>query len=155
MLLNCIYLFRIKLGSDRTLTVVRCHPNSNTLAIGDNTGRIVLYYNVMHKNTRSQTVYHWHTLPVNDVLFTSSGETTKIVHKKKIVILIYISLQVIIFIVEVLKMSWSNGFVKIQKLDIIYQDYLQILSIYLLQKITNMLLYPHKTIVMHYNQIYY
>ncbi|KAL4142352.1 hypothetical protein QTP88_004830 [Uroleucon formosanum] len=64
---------KIKLGSDRTVTVVQCHPNSNTLAIGDNTGRIVLYYNVMQKNTRSQTVYHWHTLPVNDVVFTSSG----------------------------------------------------------------------------------
>lgn len=78
---NIIYIYnllnykknKIKLGSDRTVTVVQCHPNSNTLAIGDNTGRIVLYYNVMHKNTRSQTVYHWHTLPINDVIFTSSG----------------------------------------------------------------------------------
>jgi len=81
LLLNYIYLYRIKLGSDRTVTVVQCHPNSNTLAVGDNTGRIVLYYNVMHKNTRSQTVYHWHTLPVNDVIFTSSGETITIFHK--------------------------------------------------------------------------
>lgn len=83
MLLSYIYFYRIKLGSDRTVTVVQCHPNSNTLAIGDNTGRIVLYYNVMQKNTRSQTVYHWHTLPVNDVVFTSSGEMTKIAHKKE------------------------------------------------------------------------
>ncbi|MCP6508619.1 hypothetical protein NL478_28035, partial [Klebsiella pneumoniae] len=59
--------------SDRKVTVVQCHPCSNILGIGDNTGRIVLYYNVMHKNTRTQTVYHWHTLPVNDFVFTSSG----------------------------------------------------------------------------------
>jgi len=78
LLLTDIFLDRIKLGSDRTVTVVQCHPNSNTLAIGDNTGRIVLYYNVMHKNTRSQTVYHWHTLPVNDVIFTSSGKIINI-----------------------------------------------------------------------------
>ncbi|VVC36323.1 Hypothetical protein CINCED_3A020846 [Cinara cedri] len=64
---------KIRLGSDRTVTVVQCHPNCNILSIGDNTGRIVLYYNVMHKSTRSQTVYHWHTLPVNDVVFTNSG----------------------------------------------------------------------------------
>lgn len=62
------------MGSGRTVTVVQCHPNANILAIGDNTGRIVLYHDVLHKNTRSQTVYHWHTLPVNDVIFTSSGE---------------------------------------------------------------------------------
>lgn len=69
-----ICLLRIKLGSCRTVTVIQCHPNSNTLAVGDNTGRVVLYYEVMHKSTRSQTVFHWHTLPVNDVIFTSSGK---------------------------------------------------------------------------------
>lgn len=37
----------------------------------------------MHKNTRSQTVYHWHTLPVNDVIFTSSGKKINIFNKKK------------------------------------------------------------------------
>lgn len=69
------YFFcRIKLGSERTVTVVHCHPSFNILAIGDNTGRVVLYYNIMHKNNRSQTVYHWHTNPVNDVLFSSSGK---------------------------------------------------------------------------------
>lgn len=71
-------MFRIKIGSDRLVTVVQCHPNSNTLAIGDNTGRVVLYSNVLQKKTRSQTVYHWHTLPVNDIIFTSSGKSLKI-----------------------------------------------------------------------------
>ncbi|XP_050438746.1 WD repeat-containing protein 75 [Adelges cooleyi] len=64
---------KIKLGSERLVTVVQCHPILNTLAIGDNTGRVVLYYNVTHKKTRTQTVYHWHTLPVNDIIFTSTG----------------------------------------------------------------------------------
>lgn len=78
--LNTFFL-RIKLGSERTVTVVQCHPLSNTLAIGDNTGRVVLYYNVMHKIDRSQTVYHWHTLPVNDVIFTSSGKLLRLKFK--------------------------------------------------------------------------
>jgi NET1-associated nuclear protein 1 (U3 small nucleolar RNA-associated protein 17) len=86
LLLTDMSLGRIKLGSDRTVTVVQCHPNSNTLAIGDNTGRIVLYYNVTHKNTRSQTVYHWHTLPVNDVIFTSSGKINHFFNKIKYIV---------------------------------------------------------------------
>lgn len=94
LLCNCIcvnvnlFCFnRIKLGSNRTVTVVQCHPYCNTLSIGDNTGRIVLYYNIMHKSTRSQTVYHWHTLPVNDVVFTSTGMIFK---NCPIVILLYL-----------------------------------------------------------------
>lgn len=89
MNLNLSVLCRIKLGSKRTVTVVQCHPTSSILAIGDNTGRIVLYNNVLHKNAKSQTVYHWHTLPVNDVIFTSSGKSFKTFSKINSVIIYF------------------------------------------------------------------
>lgn len=51
-----------------------CHPTEESVAVGDNTGRVIVYQNVLSQNYQwAHFVYHWHTLPVNDVVFSPSG----------------------------------------------------------------------------------
>lgn len=59
---------------DRPFVCVVCHPQKECVAVGDSTGRIILYYDFLRENSKSPyTVYHWHTLPPNDVVFTTTG----------------------------------------------------------------------------------
>nr|XP_022905380.1 WD repeat-containing protein 75 [Onthophagus taurus] len=57
---------------DRTFTFVLCHPTENVVLTGDNTGRVVLWQNLLEKNP-TQSNYHWHTLPAKTACFSSSG----------------------------------------------------------------------------------
>ncbi|CAH0767904.1 unnamed protein product [Bemisia tabaci] len=60
------------IGSERYFTCVVCHPTEQCIATGDNTGRILLWHNIF-KRYPAQSVYHWHTLPVVDVIFSENG----------------------------------------------------------------------------------
>ncbi|KAL1517211.1 hypothetical protein ABEB36_001005 [Hypothenemus hampei] len=61
-----------KMAKDnRTFTCVSCHPCEEMILTGDDTGRIVLWQNLFSKKT--QAVYHWHTLPVQCMAFSTFG----------------------------------------------------------------------------------
>lgn len=55
-------------------TTVACHPVDCTVAVGDRTGKIFIYYNLFAQ-TKAPTneLFHWHHNPVKTVAFTSSG----------------------------------------------------------------------------------
>ncbi|KAG7202077.1 hypothetical protein KM043_004751 [Ampulex compressa] len=56
----------------RTPTCIAGHPEEECVATGDSTGRIVVWRNLFQ--TRPYTaVYHWHTLPVTEIVFSKSG----------------------------------------------------------------------------------
>ncbi|GBN19142.1 WD repeat-containing protein 75 [Araneus ventricosus] len=59
------------LTGERTLKCVTCHPSDFILATGDDQGRILVWSNVMESPIRS--IYHWHTLPVADIVFSTEG----------------------------------------------------------------------------------
>lgn len=63
-----------KIGlTGRKITCVAGHPDETCVAIGDSSGRAVLWYDLFKKHP-TQGVYHWHTLPVTDIEFSKSGE---------------------------------------------------------------------------------
>ncbi|KAF6210040.1 hypothetical protein GE061_015795 [Apolygus lucorum] len=65
-------------GRGKTWTCVQCHPTEDTVALGDSIGRIVVYRIGRAKDWKMQllpSVYHWHTLPVREVAFTSAGSS--------------------------------------------------------------------------------
>ncbi|ERL83484.1 WD repeat-containing protein 75-like [Dendroctonus ponderosae] len=57
--------------NNRTFTCVACHPEEEIVITGDDTGRVVLWQGIFSKKT--QAVFHWHTLPVNCVAFSTLG----------------------------------------------------------------------------------
>ncbi|GJQ70881.1 hypothetical protein Trydic_g799 [Trypoxylus dichotomus] len=57
----------------RTFTCVACHPEEMAVLTGDNTGRVLLWHNMENKKNASQAVFHWHTLPVQALCFSTSG----------------------------------------------------------------------------------
>lgn len=60
--------------TSRPFVCVVCHPEKECVAVGDSTGRVILYYDFLRKNNNSAfTVYHWHTLAPNDITFTTTG----------------------------------------------------------------------------------
>lgn len=74
---TCMYKCNndIIIGNERYYTCVACHPTQECVAAGDNTGRVLLYYKFLEPSSgRSPfNVFHWHTLPVNDIAFTGFG----------------------------------------------------------------------------------
>lgn len=60
-------------GNGRRWTVVMCEPQGMAVAAGDNTGRILVWPQPLYSSTKS--VYHWHSLPVSAITFSSSGES--------------------------------------------------------------------------------
>ncbi|GLV34579.1 lethal (2) 05287 [Carabus blaptoides fortunei] len=58
---------------DTAFTCVACHPDQHSVATGDCTGRVIVWYGLFTGTAPIQTVYHWHTLPVNVVSFSQSG----------------------------------------------------------------------------------
>lgn len=58
--------------SDRKFTCLACHPEAEAILTGDNTGRIVLWRNLFSENV-SKAVFHWHTLPVRCLSFSTTG----------------------------------------------------------------------------------
>lgn len=63
---------KIKIAK-RKFTAIAAHPSESAVLTGDDTGRIVLWQNLFGYYT--QAVFHWHTLPVNTICFSSSGTT--------------------------------------------------------------------------------
>lgn len=57
----------------RIFTCVACHPEEQVVLTGDNTGRVLLWHSINSKKYVTQAVYHWHTLPVEAVCFSTSG----------------------------------------------------------------------------------
>lgn len=53
-------------------TALACHPEEECIITGDTLGRVLLW-NSIYSNQPIQTVYHWHTLPVNALRFSSGG----------------------------------------------------------------------------------
>ncbi|KAJ8927904.1 hypothetical protein NQ314_019534, partial [Rhamnusium bicolor] len=56
----------------RTFTCIACHPTEEVVLTGDNTGRVVVWQNIFSKD-KAQAVFHWHTLPVRTVSFSTAG----------------------------------------------------------------------------------
>lgn len=58
----------------RKFTCVAVHPTSEFVcATGDDSGRILIWNNVLTQRSPAKTVFHWHTLPVIDLIFTPEG----------------------------------------------------------------------------------
>ncbi|GFY69144.1 WD repeat-containing protein 75 [Trichonephila inaurata madagascariensis] len=64
---------RIKHLATETFTCISCHPNELVFATGDIMGRIIVWSNVFDKRNVIRTLYHWHSLPVADIAFSSEG----------------------------------------------------------------------------------
>lgn len=63
----------------RKFTCVALHSEKLIMATGDISGRILIWHDFVHKSRPVKTVYHWHTLPVNSVCFSSEGLSLQIV----------------------------------------------------------------------------
>lgn len=68
-----IIICRHKTGNPNRLpTCIAGHPEEECVATGDSTGRVVVWRNLFQ--TRPYTaVFHWHTLPVTEIVFSKSG----------------------------------------------------------------------------------
>jgi len=68
-----LYDCRHKTGkTGRLSTCIAGHPEEECVATGDSTGRVVIWRNLFQ--TRPYTaVFHWHTLPVTEIIFSKSG----------------------------------------------------------------------------------
>lgn len=64
---------KFTIGNKRTFTCVACHPEFSCIATGDSSGRILLWQNIFSNSAPTQCTYHWHTLPVNCISFSTSG----------------------------------------------------------------------------------
>ncbi|XP_014214373.1 WD repeat-containing protein 75 [Copidosoma floridanum] len=56
----------------RKITCICGHPEEESVATGDISGRVLVWRNISQLNTVRAT-YHWHTLPVTDITFSKSG----------------------------------------------------------------------------------
>lgn len=61
------------IGGGRWFTCVACHPEERCIATGDNTGRVLIWWNLLTSGKPTWAVYHWHTLPVQAVTFSQTG----------------------------------------------------------------------------------
>ncbi|XP_050303801.1 WD repeat-containing protein 75 [Anthonomus grandis grandis] len=57
--------------NNRNFTCVACHCEEQIVLTGDDTGRVILWQNIFKK--KSQAVFHWHTLPVKCIAFSTLG----------------------------------------------------------------------------------
>ncbi|XP_023238668.1 WD repeat-containing protein 75-like [Centruroides sculpturatus] len=65
--------FKRHITGIRKLTCVACHPSEIILATGDDSGQILIWNDFLKSNQPSRSVYHWHTLPVEDLVFSFEG----------------------------------------------------------------------------------
>lgn len=66
------FYLRFQVNGHR-LTCVACHPTELCVATGDNLGRVLIWRDIIDNPAPPMAVYHWHTLPVADVVFSQSG----------------------------------------------------------------------------------
>lgn len=73
LILNTSFKCRHKTGkTGRLPTCIAGHPEEECVATGDSTGRVLVWRNIFQ--TRPYTaVFHWHTLPVTEIVFSNSG----------------------------------------------------------------------------------
>ncbi|XP_035216320.1 WD repeat-containing protein 75-like [Stegodyphus dumicola] len=55
------------------LKCVVCHPSDDIVATGDNQGRVLVWSNIFDSKRPIRSIYHWHTLPVADLVFSTEG----------------------------------------------------------------------------------
>lgn len=60
---------------DYDFTCVKASTNRFLIAAGDALGRIYLFTGDFSQNKFNRTKLHWHTMPVNDLCFSSTGNT--------------------------------------------------------------------------------
>jgi len=58
----------------RKFTCVAAHPHEWVVATGDDSGRILLWRNFLEDKSPAKSVFHWHTLPVADLIFSTDGK---------------------------------------------------------------------------------
>lgn len=58
---------------ERKFTCVALHKEQPIMATGDISGRVIIWHDFIDKSRPVKTVYHWHTLPVSAVCFSSEG----------------------------------------------------------------------------------
>lgn len=66
-------VIKCRTSKDKVFTCVACHPEQPCVATGDCTGRVIVWNGLFTGQAPVQTVYHWHTLPVNVLAFSQSG----------------------------------------------------------------------------------
>ncbi|EFN76342.1 WD repeat-containing protein 75 [Harpegnathos saltator] len=70
--IKSIYILHKTGNTSRLPTCIAGHPIEECVATGDNTGRVVVWRGLFQ--TRPYTaVFHWHTLPVTEIMFSKSG----------------------------------------------------------------------------------
>jgi hypothetical protein len=67
-----LILCRRRTSRPRTFICVAIHPYEETVAVGDVTGRIVLFPDIFRSNGL-KTEYHWHNNPLRCLSFSSEG----------------------------------------------------------------------------------
>lgn len=58
---------------ERKFTCLSLHPERMVMATGDTSGRILVWHDFLESNKPVKTVYHWHTLPVASLCFSTEG----------------------------------------------------------------------------------
>ncbi|KAL1137709.1 hypothetical protein AAG570_009405, partial [Ranatra chinensis] len=72
--LNICSIDGYTLAKERQWTCVRCHQDESIVAAGDSAGRVLVWRNPFHKSKMgAQCIYHWHTLPCQDIALTPAG----------------------------------------------------------------------------------
>lgn len=61
--------------SERPLTIVRCHPAEKTIAVGDTSGRILIFAGIDTSDELkpAKSILHWHSLPVTGLSWSLEG----------------------------------------------------------------------------------
>ncbi len=67
------YLWHRHMTDERKFTCVALHKEKVIMATGDISGRILILHDFVNRVRPVKTVYHWHTLAVNSVCFSSEG----------------------------------------------------------------------------------
>lgn len=65
-------IFRHTISKKLHFTCIAYHPTEEVILTGDSLGRVLLWTNI-YTNSPSKAVYHWHTLPVKCLAFSTSG----------------------------------------------------------------------------------
>uniref|UniRef100_A0A2L2Y659 WD repeat-containing protein 75 n=1 Tax=Parasteatoda tepidariorum TaxID=114398 RepID=A0A2L2Y659_PARTP len=55
------------------LTCVVSHPKDDVVATGDDLGRVIVWSNIFSSKKVIRSIYHWHSLPVADLVFSTEG----------------------------------------------------------------------------------
>ena len=58
----------------RKFTCVAAHPTEWVVATGDDSGRILIWRKFLEEKSPAKSVFHWHTLPVADLIFSTDGK---------------------------------------------------------------------------------